>query len=116
MTVQRERALLLGEALLAFSDYVQQHYEKKKISFHPDKLFRLKCLTEEFQLSLLGKEILRINQFMWMENETQPLLKKLEKNIEIIEDYAEKNLEDLFLFSPRIFMIKSLLMIMGEKG
>lgn len=108
MSLAREKALLLGETLQTFYQYVYNHYEKKKISFDVDKIFRLKCLLDEFQFDLLGKEISRINTFMWMEQETAPLLIRVKKYIKIMEEYVENNKADLFLFSPRIMFIKNL--------
>lgn len=109
MTYDREKAILLAENLLGFVQFVDLNYHNNRTyASDPDKLYRLKNLVDEYNFQTLAKEILRINRFSWVENETEVLVNRVRKGIDSVDEYIKNNLEGLFLFSPRVYTIKCL--------
>lgn len=82
--------------------------QKNSIILNMDKLYQLRLLVEEFKLQILADEMKRINQFSWNEKYTHLLVERFRKGIEVIDEYVERNYDDLFIFTARLYSLKSL--------
>lgn len=90
-------------------DYIHKSYEKNNIHLsNPDQLFRLKLLVEEYKFEILASELLRVNRFFYDDKVTVLLVNRFRKAIEIIDEYIENNYDGLFIFTPRLYTLKSL--------
>lgn len=109
LNFDRVKADMLADNIHGYIKYVNKSYqEKNSYLSHPEKLYRLKHLTDEFNLPLLASELTRINRFVYDEKYTRELVHEIRKAISIIGDYIEQNEEDLFIFVPRIHILRSL--------
>ncbi|GIN61900.1 hypothetical protein J27TS8_18930 [Robertmurraya siralis] len=105
MKFEQERATLFGENLIHFAQYVRNSENINNLSDH-HKLFRLKNIIEEYRIQLLGEEIVRLNQFNWQKEQSELLIFRACKALENIAEYVENNLDDLFIYSARIHILK----------
>ncbi|MGG0719646.1 hypothetical protein ABE096_18970 [Robertmurraya massiliosenegalensis] len=105
MNFEQERAILFGENLIHFANYVR-HSQDKDYLFDPDKLFRLKNLIDEYRLQALGAEIVRLNQFCWEPRESERLIERASQAIANIDEYIQNNMNGLFIFSARVYTLK----------
>lgn len=108
MNFEQEKALLLAENILYFANLVGKDYRHSYL-VDSEKWYRLKHLVEEYQLDLLGRELLRLNQFEWEESQSTILIERIRKGIKNIDDYIHVYLEGLFIFSARLYVIKEIL-------
>jgi len=107
MEFEREKALLLGNQLREFVAFVHQSYRDNTYMSDKDQLYRLKNLVDEYKFQLLAEEILRINQFSWEAKGTEILVGRVRKGITSIHNYIENNRNGLFIFSARVYTIKT---------
>ncbi|MCQ6275520.1 hypothetical protein JMM81_11185 [Bacillus sp. V3B] len=103
------KANMLAENIKGFIEYVHKHYqENKSYISDPDKLYRLKLLVEEFRLRMIADELLRINKFIYDEKYTTILVNKFRKGITIIGEFIENNYDDLFIFTGKLHILRSI--------
>jgi hypothetical protein len=103
------KANMLAENIKGFIEYVHKHYQENNIYLsHPDKLYRLKLLIEEFQFRMIADELLRINKFIYDEKYTAILVNSFRKGITIIGEYIDNNYSDLFIFTARLYTLRAL--------
>lgn len=105
MKFEQERATLFGENLIHFAQYVLNSEDVNYLSDR-HKLFRLKNIVEEYRIQLLGEEIVRLNRFSWQKEQSEVLIARACKAIENIAEYIGNNLDDLFIYSARIHILK----------
>lgn len=109
MKFERQKANMLAENINEFIKFVQKHYENKNSGkFHPDKLFQVKLLVEEYKFHIIADELLRINMFDWDGKYTYYLVDWFIKGLTIIEEYVKNNDHDLFLLTARLHTLRSL--------
>ena len=110
MNFEMQMARMLAENMDSFIKFVHKQYENKNNSFilNPDKLYQLKLLVEEFKFQILADELLRINRFTWNEQYTYLLVNRFREGLSIIDEYVENNYSDLFIFTARLYTLKSL--------
>ncbi|MED4228296.1 hypothetical protein [Neobacillus cucumis] len=109
MKFEMQKAILLAENIHDFIKYVQKNHEhKNSFRFQPDKLYQVKLLIEEYKFQIIADELLRINQYSWDEKYTHYLVDHFSKGLEIINEYVQKNYEDLFLITSRLYILKDL--------
>ena len=109
MKYEMQKAIMLAENINDFIEYVQKSHENKnRFRFHPDKLYQVKLLVEEFKFQIIADELLRINQYSWDRKYTHYLVDHFSKGLEIINEFVEKNYEELFLITARLYILKNL--------
>jgi len=100
---------MLAENITSFIRFVEAHYENKKAFYgQPDKWFQVKLFIEEFKFHIVASELLRINRFTWDEKYTKHLVNQIHEGMMVIEEYINRNYNDLFLLSGRIHTLKNL--------
>ena len=109
MNFEKEKADMLAENIKGFIYYVQLSHQKNNIHLsNPDKLYRLKLLLHEFQFRIIADELLRINRFIFDEKYTSILVNHFRKGIQVIGEYIENNYNDLYIFTPRLYTLRSI--------
>ena len=100
---------MLAENIKGFINYVQLSHQKNNIHLsNPDKLYRLKLLLHEFQFRIIADELLRINRFIFDEKYTSILVNLFRNGIQVIGEYIENNYHDLYIFTPRLYTLRSI--------
>ena len=100
---------MLAENMKDFIQYVQIQYQlNNSYLSKPDKLYRLKLLLQEFQFRIIADELLRINRFIFDEKYTAILVNSFRKGIQIIGEFIENNYNDLYIFTPRLYTLRSI--------
>lgn len=107
MELEQEKIILLAENLLGFVTFVQNSYIHNTYMSDKEQLYRLKNLVDEYKLQLLAEELIRINRFSWEKEETEPLVERVNKGVNSINEYIKNNLDGLFIFSARVYTLKS---------
>lgn len=101
-----QKANLLAENIDSFIQFVHKyHQHKNSFRFHPDKLYQIKLIVEDFKFQILADELKRINQFDWDEKYTYYLVEQFNQGITIINEYLKNNYDDLFLLSARVHIL-----------
>lgn len=108
MEFDREKAKLLAENLIGFIEFVEKSNQHKRYMSNSDMLFRLWSLVDEYKFQLHAEEILRVNRFNWDEKATTILLERVRKGLNSIDEYIVNNLEELFIFSARVYTLQSI--------
>lgn len=109
MNFDMQKANLFADHIRAFVALVNKgHEEKKPFLFNGDRLFQVKLLVEDFQFQSLADELTRINMHTWDEGYTHLLAARFMKGLDIIDEFVNRNYEDLFLLSGRIHILKNL--------
>ncbi|MEH7380969.1 hypothetical protein V7138_10850 [Bacillus sp. JJ1533] len=110
MSYEMRIATMLAEQIDGFIQFVQENYDNKHKSYveNPDKWYQVKLLTEEYKLLLNAAELRRINRFSWNEKYTHLLVEDVKKGLDVIEEYAERNYNDLFMLTGRLHTLRSL--------
>jgi hypothetical protein len=110
MNFKMQMARMLAENIDGFVKFVHKNYQDKNNCFvlNRDKLYQLNLLVEEFRFQLLANELLRINKFAWNEEYTYLLVNRFRKGLSIIDEYVENHYNDLFIFTARLYTLKSL--------
>ncbi|MFS0782580.1 hypothetical protein [Bacillus sp. 1P06AnD] len=117
MDFKMKKAILLAENLKDFVAFIYTFQGKKLSSLlHMDKLVQVRLLAEEYQFQIIADELERINQFSWNGKYTHLLVEELQEGINVIAEYAERNYDDLFLFTARIDTLKKLIVLVRESG
>ncbi|RTR33864.1 hypothetical protein EKG37_06490 [Robertmurraya yapensis] len=108
MEFTREKAQFLAENVASFVKFVNRQYEVNSVLSDPNMLFRLKSLVEEYRLQLLASELLRVNRFVWEKRDSEILIDRIKKGITSIDEYVENNHDGLFIFTARLYTLKSI--------
>ena len=109
MNFEKEKADMLAENMKSFIKYVQLNVQRNNIHLsNPDKLYRLKLLLHEFQFRIIADELLRINRFIFDEKYTAILVNRFRKGIQIIGEFIDNNYNDLYIFTPRLYTLRSI--------
>lgn len=109
MDFEMQKANMLAENIKEFIKFINKsHQNKNSFRFHPDKLFQIKLIMEDFKFQIIADELLRINQFDWNEKYTHYLVNQFLEGINIIDEFVKNNNNDLFLLTGRLHTLKSL--------
>lgn len=109
MNFDRVKANFLAENIKGFIDYVNKQYQQNNSYVsHPDKLYRLKLIVEEYKLPIIADELIRINRFIYDEKYTAILVNDFRKAIQIIGEYIDNNKDDLFIFTAKLYTLRSI--------
>ncbi|WP_409300792.1 hypothetical protein [Peribacillus sp. SCS-155] len=109
MNFNMKIANLLADSINGFVELVYKSYDhKKSFIFNMDKLYQVRLFIVEFKLALLADELHRINQFNWNEQYTHLLVDRFTKGLEVMDEYVQRNYDELFILTARLHTLKSL--------
>lgn len=115
MKIQMEKANLLADNILLFVDMINKTYQQnKKSNLH----FQLMLMVEDYKFQSLANEIKRVNQVTAEKNYTLLLIGRFKKGLLVIEEFIERNYDQLYLFTAKIHTLKNLckLFVLNEEG
>ena len=116
MNFNMKIANLLAENINGFVEFVYKSQDNKSsLILNMDKLYQIRLFVEEFKLQILADELKRINQFSWNEKYTHLLVERFRKGIDVIDEYVERNYDDLFIFTARLHTLKSLSLLLRKE-
>ena len=116
MNFNMKIANLLAENIKGFIELVYKNQDhKRSIILNTDKLYQIRLLVEEFKLQILADELKRINQFSWNEKYTHLLVERFRKGLDVIDEYVERNYDDLFIFTARLYTLKNLSLLLRKE-
>jgi hypothetical protein len=116
MNFNMKIANLLAENINGFVEFVYKGQDhKSSLILNMDKLYQIRLFVEEFKLQILADELQRINQFSWNEKYTHLLVERFRKGIDVIDEYVERNYDDLFIFTARLHTLKSLSLLLRKE-
>lgn len=108
MNSRMQIANLLADQVDNFIEFVKGQEKKKSLVLNQDKWYQVRLFLEEFRFSLVADELHRINTFSWNESYTILLVNDILNGTAVIEEFAERNYDDLFLLTAKLFTIKEL--------
>ena len=103
-----QKAIILAENINGFIKFVQSQQIKNNFRIETDKLYQVKLWMEEYKFQILSEELIRINQFDYDEKYTSYLVDRLQKGIDIIDEYVKNNYPDLFILTARLYTLNNL--------
>jgi len=117
MKFEMQKANMLAESINGFIKFIQNSHETSKNNFikNTDKIYQIKLLIEEFRFQVLADELIRINRFTWDEKYTYLLVDNFVKGIDIISEYIERNYNELYIFTARVYTLKNLSISFSRK-
>jgi hypothetical protein len=108
MNIQMQKANMLAENINKFINFVYKNFDYKNNSkSYLDKIYQLKMWIEDFRFQSLADELMRVNQVTSDEQYIQLLVDRFRKGIMIIDEYVERNYEDLYIFTAQIYTLKN---------
>ena len=108
MNFEMQKAIILADNINGFIKFVQNQKIKNNFRIETDKLYQVNLWMEEYKFQILSDELIRINQFEWDEKYTSYLVDRLQKGINIIEEYVKNNYPELFILTARLYTLKNL--------
>jgi hypothetical protein len=109
MIFEMQKSLMLSENIHSFIKFVNKSFEEKNpVRIHPDKLFQVKLLIEEYKFQLLADELHRINQFEWDGKYSYLLIDEIKSGLQVITEYIQNNYDDLFFLTARLYTLNNL--------
>lgn len=103
-------AKLLALNLQGFLQLVERtNTQHSFIVLNKENLYRLRLLVEEFRLQALTEELLRLTKYEGEERQTLMNVEKISEKMMIIEEFVADNYDDLFIFSGRVYSIRSII-------
>lgn len=117
MKFEMKKANMLAENIIGFIKFVHKSHENSKNNFikNTDKIYQIKLLIEEFKFQVIADEILRINRFTWDEKYTFLLVDKFKEGTNIINEFVERNYNELYIFTARLYTLNNLSMSFSKK-
>ncbi len=117
MKFEMQKANMLAESINGFIKFIHKSHENSKNNFikNTDKIYQIKLLIEEFKFQILADELIRINRFTWDEKYTYLLVDNFVKGINIISEYIERNYNELYIFTARVYTLKNLCISFSKK-
>jgi hypothetical protein len=109
MSYKMRIATMLADQIDGFIQLVQENYENKHKTYieNLDKWYQVKLLIEEFKFQLNASELRRINRFSWNGKYTILLVDDVQKGLDVIEEYVERNYDELFMLTGRLHTLRS---------
>ncbi|MCM3584152.1 hypothetical protein M3182_00105 [Mesobacillus maritimus] len=101
MELERQKAILLANNIKEFVNLVNKSHVYDQF-MDPNKSYRLTLIVEEFRITTISDELLRINQHTYEERSSRILIDRFRTAFKQIAEYVGQNEDDLFLFTGRI--------------
>ncbi|CAM3584821.1 hypothetical protein GCM10009865_30110 [Aeromicrobium ponti] len=108
MNFEMQKANLLAENINDFINFVEKNLDNNIFNLDRNKLYQIKLIVEDYKFHILAAELLRINRFTWDEKYTHLLVDRFRKGLSIIDEFIERNYNDLFMVTGRIYTLKNL--------
>lgn len=116
INLNMQKANMLAENIHDFIKYVSKLDEQREtLSVNRDKLYQITLYIEEFRFQILADELIRINRFDWDEKYTTYLVEQFQKGLDIINEYVNRNKQELFLVTARIYTLMNFTSLFGKK-
>lgn len=115
MKIQMEKANLLADNILLFVNLINKTYQKnKKSNLH----FQLMLMVEDYKFQSLANEMKRVNQLTAEVEYTFLLVERFKKGLPVIQEFIERNYDELYLFTAKIHTLKNLckLFVLNGEG
>lgn len=106
MNFNMKIANLLAKNINEFIQFVKDHEKKSYFILNQNKVYQVRLFIDEFKFQLLVDELKRINQFTWNESYSLLLVDRFQKGLDVIDEYIERNYDDLFIFTARLETLK----------
>ncbi len=116
MNFNMKIANLLAKNINEFIQFVKGHEKKSCFILNKDKVYQVRLFVDEFKFQLLADELKRINQFTWNESYTLLLVERFQKGLDVIDEYIERNYDELFIITARLETLKRLSLLMKMRG
>lgn len=108
MKFQMQMANLLADNIRVFIKYVFKTLDNNKNSkSYSDKIYQIKLWIEDFKFQSLADELTRVNQVTCDEEYTKLLVDRFREGIMIIDEYVERNYEELYIFTAKLYTLKN---------
>lgn len=101
-------ANLLADNIDSLIELVKNREKKHSFLFNQDKWYQVRLFLEDFRFHIVADELHRINTFCWNESYTKLLVNDVRKGMAVIDEFTERNYDDLFLLQAKIYTIKQL--------
>ena len=101
-------ANLLADNVNSLIDLVRRHEKKQSFLLDQDKWYQVRLFLEDFRFHIVADELHRINTFCWNESYTKLLVTDVRKGLAVIDEFTERNYNDLFLLTAKLYTIKQL--------
>ncbi|WP_174727009.1 hypothetical protein [Mesobacillus harenae] len=108
MRFEMQKANLLAENINHFITFVDRIQNNPSFSLNIDKMYQIELFIEEFKFQVIADELVRINRFDWDEKYTSLLVTRFRKGFKVIDEYVNRNYNDLFLLTARIHTLNNL--------
>ncbi|MEH7884243.1 hypothetical protein V7654_07940 [Bacillus sp. JJ1609] len=109
MKYQMQKANLLAENIRVFIKFVNKTLDNKNNpQSYSNRIYQLKLWIEDFKFQSLADELSRVNQVTCDEKYTRLLVGRFRKGIMIIDEYVERNYEDLYIFTAKLYTLKNI--------
>lgn len=117
MKFEMQKANMLAQSINDFIELVHKNHKdsKNKFTKNTDKIYQIKLIIEEFKFQIIANELLRINRFTWDEKYTFLLVDRFKEGINIIDEFVENNINELYIFTARLYTIKNLCISFRKK-
>lgn len=116
MKISMQKANMLAENIHDFIKYVSRLDEQSdNLEINRDKLYQIRLFIEEFKFRILADELLRINRFEWDEKYTSYLVEQFTKGLTIINEYVNRNKQELFLITARLYTLTNFCSLLSKK-
>ncbi|MGN1402044.1 MAG: hypothetical protein ACI4XL_11120 [Bacillus sp. (in: firmicutes)] len=110
MDCRMAMANLLADNVDGFIQFVSHNLNNESVFVKDtNKIIQLSLLINEYKFQLVSDELHRINQFHWNEKYTHLLAEDLLRGVTVIDEFVERNNQELFIFSARLHTIKNLI-------
>jgi hypothetical protein len=105
MNIMMQKANLLADNILGFVDLVNKTYRLNKKS---NLLYQLTLMVEDYKFQSTAHEIKRVNAVTSEEDYTLLLVERFKKGLPAIEEFIERNYDELYLFTAKIHTLKNI--------
>ena len=114
MISRMQIANLLADHVDSLIELVKGEEKKKSLFLNQDKWYQVRLFLEEFRFPLVADELHRINTFSWNESYTILLVNDILNGTAVIEEFSERNYDDLFLVTAKLHSIKACCRLLKE--
>ncbi|MGM9928133.1 MAG: hypothetical protein ACI35P_09305 [Bacillus sp. (in: firmicutes)] len=114
MNFKMRMANLLADNVNRLIEFVEEKEKGHSLLLNHDKWYQIRLFIEEFKFQIVADELHRINRFCWNDEYTSLLVDDVRQGLAIIDEYTERNYDDLFLLTGKLHTIKHLCHLFNE--